>query len=180
MKKIQTENQNRDSYQTGSTKPPKSYQGIIAVLLILVIFLGGIVSALSMLNVRLFKMLENRENGTQNSLLRFSRVADGAAEAAAEGLALPELGLTGQEITELCRSYYGWPEGLYISNVSPSSPAAKADLRQGDILVALDGIPVASENALAAAVSEKAAGEKLLVTVFRKGSSITVPLTVGE
>ena len=49
MKKCQTENQNRDSYQTGKTVPPKNYQGLITVLLILIIFLGGIVSALSML-----------------------------------------------------------------------------------------------------------------------------------
>ena len=43
----------RDSYETGSTRPPKNRGGLIAVLLILVIFLSGIVSALSILNIRL-------------------------------------------------------------------------------------------------------------------------------
>ena len=40
MKKCQTENQNRDSYQTGKTVPPKNYQGMITVLLILILFLN--------------------------------------------------------------------------------------------------------------------------------------------
>ncbi len=41
------------SYETGSTRPPKSHRGLIAFLLILVIFLGGISSALGVLNIRL-------------------------------------------------------------------------------------------------------------------------------
>ena len=175
MKKTQTE---QNSYQTGSTKPPKSYQGIIAVLLIMVIFLGGIVSALGMLNIRLFKLLEGQTQTTQGSLLQFSRYADSTVATAQEGVTLSALGLTGQEITELCRSYYGWPEGLYISSVAAAGPAAKADLRQGDILVAIDGIPMTSETALTGVVSGKSAGDMLLATVFRNGCRITVPLTV--
>lgn len=55
-------NQNTDPwdegvYGTGSTMPPKSHRGIIALLLILVIFLSGIVSVLSFLNIRLFQQL---------------------------------------------------------------------------------------------------------------------------
>lgn len=178
MKKIQTENANRDSYQTGSTKPPRNYQGIITVLLIVVIFLGGIVSALSMLNVRLFRMLENQNKSEEDSLLQFSRCQDTVSDSIQDGIALPALGLTGQEVTQLCRSYYDWPEGLYISHITPDGPAAKADLRQGDILVALDGIAVTSEAALANAVSQKTPGENLLITVFRSGSRITIPLTL--
>ena len=36
--------QEPSTYQTGSTKPPKNYTGLIIVLLGLVIFLGGIVA----------------------------------------------------------------------------------------------------------------------------------------
>ncbi len=44
-------------YGTGRTEPPKSHSGIIALLLILVIFLSGIVSLLSFMNIRLFQEL---------------------------------------------------------------------------------------------------------------------------
>ncbi len=53
-----------DSYRTGSTKPPKSHGGILAVLLILVILLGGISSALGILNIRLFSRLERKPTVT--------------------------------------------------------------------------------------------------------------------
>ena len=50
-----------DCYQTGSTRPPKNYRGIIGLLLGIIIFLGGISSALSMLNIRLFKEVARQE-----------------------------------------------------------------------------------------------------------------------
>ena len=52
----------QESYQTGSTQPPKSYGGIIAILLILVIFLSGIVTILSMMNVHLFRMVKSQDS----------------------------------------------------------------------------------------------------------------------
>ena len=45
----------QNSYENGSTKPPKSHGGIIAVVLCTVIFLCGIVSILTMLNIRIFQ-----------------------------------------------------------------------------------------------------------------------------
>lgn len=48
-----------DYYSTGSTRPPKSHGGLIAFLLITVIFLGGIASALGILNIKLFSKLES-------------------------------------------------------------------------------------------------------------------------
>lgn len=52
------------TYQTGSTNPPKSHSGLIAVLLIAVIFLAGIASILGILNVRLFSALKSQDDGT--------------------------------------------------------------------------------------------------------------------
>ena len=45
-------------YGTGPTEPPKSRGGLVALLLILVIFLCGIVTVLGILNVRLFAQLK--------------------------------------------------------------------------------------------------------------------------
>ena len=55
-------NKNKDSwdegvYGTGNTSPPKNHSGIIALLLVLVIFLSGIISLLSFMNIRLFREL---------------------------------------------------------------------------------------------------------------------------
>jgi len=47
-------------YGTGNTMPPKSHSGIITLLLMAVIFLSGIVSILSFLNIRLFQQLSEQ------------------------------------------------------------------------------------------------------------------------
>ena len=57
----------QDSWQTGSTKPPKDKGGLLAVMLILVIFLCGIVTVLGILNVKLFTQLKVQEEA-QNSI----------------------------------------------------------------------------------------------------------------
>ena len=51
-------------YGTGCTEPPKDHNAIIAILLIAVIFLGGISTALSVLNIRLFQELNRTEDQT--------------------------------------------------------------------------------------------------------------------
>ena len=48
-------------YGTGPTQPPKSRGGLVALLLILIIFLCGIVTVLGILNVRMFQQLKLRE-----------------------------------------------------------------------------------------------------------------------
>ena len=48
-------------WQTGSTQPPKNRGGLIAVMLILIIFLCGIITVLGVLNVKLFRELKVKE-----------------------------------------------------------------------------------------------------------------------
>ena len=74
-------------YETGRTRPPKSHGGLIAILLVVVIFLCGLVSALGVLNVKLFAQLNNmpeqedeplsfiNENQQQNNLSVFDPTA---------------------------------------------------------------------------------------------------------
>ena len=60
----------RDTYQTGSTKPPKSRSGLVALLLVIVIFLAGITSILGILNIRLFSALNNQPDSTVSMSLQ--------------------------------------------------------------------------------------------------------------
>ena len=54
-------------YETGRTRPPKSYGGLIAILLVVVILLSGVISVLGILNVRLFTQLKQAgENGSDS------------------------------------------------------------------------------------------------------------------
>ncbi len=48
-------------YGTGPTQPPKSRGGLVALMLIIIIFLSGIITVLGILNVRLFQQLNTRK-----------------------------------------------------------------------------------------------------------------------
>ena len=60
-----------DTYQTGRTHPPKNHGGLIAVLLVAIILLGGIVSAMSILNIRLSRQLRS-QNDPSNPMSFYS------------------------------------------------------------------------------------------------------------
>ena len=171
--------ENPDTYRTGSTNPPKSYRGIVAVLLILVIILISIVTILGMMNIKLFRMLEQQVDNS----VHFSgnSVAEAAAPTAPpEGVYVPSLGLTGEEIKSLYRSYNQWPNGLYISLIEPDSPAADADIRLGDILIAIDGHPITGKEDFQAKTENLLPGHTLHLTVFRENAEFTIPLTTKE
>ena len=54
----------REIYQTGDTQPPKNHSGLVAVLLVAVIILAGISSILGIMNIRLFKQINNQTDSS--------------------------------------------------------------------------------------------------------------------
>ena len=64
----QTDPWDEQMYGTGNTMPPKSHGGLIALLLMLVIFLSGIISVLSFLNIRLFQELKLKKKEAELSI----------------------------------------------------------------------------------------------------------------
>jgi len=59
-------------YGIGNTQPPKNHGGLIALLLIVVIFLSGIVTTLGIMNVQLFKELEQLSETVDSVPMSFS------------------------------------------------------------------------------------------------------------
>ncbi len=60
--------QNAGTYQTGFTppEPQQKYTGLIAVLLVVIIFLGGIASGMGLLNIRLLQALSAQNQQAMN------------------------------------------------------------------------------------------------------------------
>jgi S1-C subfamily serine protease len=78
--------------------------------------------------------------------------------------------------------------GMYVTGgstaaqpaVIPGSPAAKAGIVEGDILIEFDGVKLSDENRLAGLVLHKKAGDKASIKLLRKGQERTVTLTLEE
>lgn len=71
------------------------------------------------------------------------------------------------------------PEGALIAEVVPDSPAAKAGLRQGDVILSYNGINVENRVALRNAVAMMNPGTKVKFQVNREGKTIPIQVEVG-
>lgn len=71
------------------------------------------------------------------------------------------------------------PEGALVAEVVKNSPADKAGLRQGDIIVAYDKTPVKSIGTFRNEISMIKPGTKVVLKVNRSGKLLTIPVTLG-
>ncbi len=83
------------------------------------------------------------------------------------------LGITGADISKEYSQIYGFPEGIYVREVSSGSPAEEAGLHSGDIIVEFDGQSVYTMEELSKLVKEKDEGDKVRVTIYRIDSTGT-------
>ena len=68
--------------------------------------------------------------------------------------------------------------GVRVAEVSPGSPAAAAGIRPGDVLVSLDGTPLADVRGYSAALKSHQAGDTVELTVRRDGEGMTLTATL--
>ena len=86
-------NQDRDpweepSYGTGRTSPPKSRRGVWAILLVAVILLCGVITAFSLLNIRLFQFSDEKD--PEDTFFRFSNESTAATVSTQEETTSPD------------------------------------------------------------------------------------------
>jgi serine protease Do len=81
------------------------------------------------------------------------------------------LGITVQEATPNDAAYVGLPDirGVLVQDFTEKSPAEKAGMQPGDIIVAVDGKPVEYVGQLQQQIAFRKAGETVKVEVARKG-----------
>ena len=92
----------------------------------------------------------------------------------------PFIGISGREITETISYLYDIPLGIYIMEVVPDSGAEKAGIREGDILVSLDGAEVRTMKDVDNIKDKYKAGDTVEAIVVRNGKRIKLSLTFTE
>jgi putative serine protease PepD len=108
------------------------------------------------------------------------RVAD--AIIAGKPVSHPYIGVQSQTVSSDIAAQYHLPvtEGAYVTYVVPNSPAQKAGIQTGDIIVTAGSQTVKSTDDLVAAVRQTGVGQKLSITFYRGTDKKTVDVTVQE
>lgn len=92
------------------------------------------------------------------------------------------MGVAIQDITPALADYYGLKqnEGVLVAKVYKNNPAYKAGIRTGDVIVKINGEKVTSSRELSANIAGHGVGERVLVTLMRKGHEKTLYVKLAE
>jgi serine protease Do len=75
---------------------------------------------------------------------------------------------------------FGADHGIVINDVEAGSPAERAGLKYGDVILSVDGSPIKSADELVAIVSDTEIGKKLRMEYLRDGKHLTTEVEVGD
>jgi putative serine protease PepD len=119
------------------------------------------------------------DNSNGNVGIGFAVPIDIAAKSAAaivkgEQLQIGYLGVTPSLTTS------GGRDGALIQEVAPDSPAAKAGIRPGDLVVSVDGQAIESYSEMIAAIRSHQPGDEVTLGIVRGGNETTITATLTE
>jgi serine protease Do len=92
------------------------------------------------------------------------------------------IGVEVQNVTPELAKTFGMSEarGALVAQVNPGSPAQKAGMHRGDIIIAFNGHPIHEMNELPRLVADTPPGSKATVKILRHGKEMTLHLTIVE
>ena len=91
------------------------------------------------------------------------------------------LGVVPQDLNPGLAQQFGLPDenGALVGDVVPGSPADKAGLQAGDVIVSVDGKPITGADNLKVVVSQLEPGSSAQVGIIRGGSTKTISVPLG-
>jgi serine protease Do len=91
------------------------------------------------------------------------------------------LGVSIQPVTDDLAKSLGLKEakGAIVSDVNPGSPADKAGVKPGDVVLAADGNPMEDNGALSRYIAGKTPGTNVTLKVYRDGAEKSIAVALG-
>ena len=92
------------------------------------------------------------------------------------------LGVVIQEVNQQLADTFGLdkPAGALVSSVANDSPADKAGIEPGDVILKFNGKPITRSADLPPLVSDQEPGSKASIELWRKGKAREVSIRIGE
>jgi serine protease Do len=106
----------------------------------------------------------------KNDLQKFGKVTRG------------RLGVTIQNVTQELADSFGLkkPRGALVAAVEPKSPAEKAGIKTGDIILGVDGRDIESSIELPRVIGESRPGTQVKLKIWRQGETKELSAALGE
>jgi serine protease Do len=86
----------------------------------------------------------------------------------------------GIDLNEALKLGLSKAQGALVEGVQPGSPAEKAGLKRGDVLLELDSVVVVNDNQFINRVAAMPPGRKVLLKVWRGGKAFAADAVVGD
>ncbi|PYM42763.1 MAG: peptidase [Candidatus Rokuibacteriota bacterium] len=90
------------------------------------------------------------------------------------------LGIAIQDVTDELAGTFGVREGVLVAEVMKGGPAEAAGVRQGDVIVELNGAPIKEVPELQRRVAAVAPGQPVRLKVIRERKPVALSVTVTE
>ena len=92
------------------------------------------------------------------------------------------IGVHIQEVDQTLAQSFGLPgsQGALVSKVQPGGPADKAGIRNGDVILGVDGEKINQMTELPAVIAVKKPGSKVTIDIWRGGKKQQTEVTVGS
>ena len=94
----------------------------------------------------------------------------------------PQIGFSGQNVSEQQSAAYGIPQGVRVINVDSRSNAAAAGVQANDIITGINGTEVTDMDGVNAVKDKLSAGDKITLTLYRMstGKTFTVSFALND
>lgn len=90
------------------------------------------------------------------------------------------LGIDGESVEDQLAEFFGVKEGVLVRSVAKDTPAAKAGLRAGDVIVRIEDSKVRSPREITSAIRAAKGKKPLKVTLFRQKSEMSIDVQLDD
>ncbi|GAT33839.1 serine protease Do [Terrimicrobium sacchariphilum] len=88
--------------------------------------------------------------------------------------------ITGVDEDDRAKAYFPNLSGVLVDEIGPNTPAYGSDLRAGDVITKVDGVPVAKARELRREILNKKVGQEVKLDLVRGGQEMVVAVKTGE
>lgn len=92
----------------------------------------------------------------------------------------PYIGISGSDLSESIAQRYNLPVGIYVEKISDDSNAKSSDLKQGDVITAINGEAVKTMDELNSIKDKLNIGDTITLKVYRSGEYLDINIKLAE